>query len=262
MLEGKHFSVRAEGEPVGGQPNVSDDPSMNGASTMLLQGKIARCEPLPRGSNYVYLLTLERRGQTARAIYKPRRGEWPLWDFPDGTLYLREYAAYLVSQALKWFFIPPTVIREGPHGIGMLQWYITARQTDYEQLFQHHISEFKRIAAFDWLVNNADRKGGHCLEATDGRLWLIDHGLTFNVVPKLRTVIWDFAGQPVPQTVLTDLELLSCQLTASSALMTRLSRLLSPEEIQALKERLIMILNYPVFPSSFGSHRRIPWPPF
>jgi len=145
----------------------------------------------------------------------------------------------------------------------MLQWFVSTKQeTNYDLLFENHIPEFKRIAAFDWLVNNADRKGGHCLEDRDSRLWLIDHGLTFNVEPKLRTVIWDFAGQTVPSELLADLELLFPQLADTGALKESLSQLLSPGEIQALKERLTGILNRPIFPSFFGPYRRIPWPPF
>jgi hypothetical protein len=240
-----------------------DDLTMDGACSLLREGDITGCQPLPRGSNCVYLLSLRQDGIAARAIYKPRRGEAPLWDFPEGTLYQREYAAYLVSQALKWSLVPPTVIRDGPYGVGMLQWFVDTRQTiGYPPLIENHIPEFKRIAAFDWLVNNADRKGGHCLEGLDGRLWLIDHGLTFNMVPKLRTVIWDFSGQPVPEELSADLESLRQQLNGYNSLTRALSELLSFEEIQALKERLTGILESPIYPYSFGSHRRTPWPPY
>ena len=262
MFEEKSFSVRPE-EATRTQLSEGDNRSIDSAVAMLMEGKITDCQEIPRGSNYVYLLSLKRNGETARAIYKPRRGEAPLWDFPDGTLYQREYAAYLVSEALKWFLIPPTIIREGTHGVGMLQWFVhTGQTTDYAGLFENNIPEFKRIAAFDWLVNNADRKAGHCLEDREGRLWFIDHGLTFHEVPKLRTVIWDFAGQPVPDELLADLELLSGELDRRSGLIARLSELLSRGEIQALRERLAGILKNPVFPTSFGSYRRTPWPPY
>ncbi len=262
ILEGDSFSMKPNGKLVRNQLIYSDDPAMDGVDTMLREGEITGCQPLPRGSNYVYLLSLKQNGENGRAIYKPRRGEVPLWDFPEGTLYQREYAAYLVSQALKWFLIPPTIIRNGPYGVGMLQWFVAAKQSPYTLLMENHLPEFKRIAAFDWLVNNADRKGGHCLEDQEARLWLIDHGLTFNVVPKLRTVIWDFSGQPVPDELLADLDSLRPQLADTAALTEALSQLLSPGEIQALRERLRGILKRPVFPSFFGSHHSIPWPPF
>ncbi len=262
MFEEKSFSMRPN-KRVKTQLSESDNPSMESAVMLLREGKITDCQPVPRGSNYVYLLSLKRNGENARAIYKPRRGEAPLWDFPDGTLYQRECAAYLVSEALKWFLIPPTIIREGPYGVGMLQQFVHTKQTiDYAQLFENHIPEFKRIATFDWLVNNADRKAGHCLEDRQGRLWLIDHGLTFHDEPKLRTVIWDFAGQAVPDELLADLELLSEELDGQNGLTTTLSELLARREIQALRQRLAGMLNNPVFPSSYGSRHSVPWPPF
>ena len=262
MAGGKSFSVNSKSPTIGTQLSDNQSLSMEAAGAFLRESEITGYQPLPRGSNYVYLLSLKRNGEDAIAIYKPRRGETPLWDFPEGTLYQREYATYLVSQALKWSLVPPTIIRDGPYGIGMLQWFVPTQSPNYALLFEKHFQEFKRIAAFDWLVNNADRKVGHCLEDLKGRLWLIDHGLTFNVVPKLRTVIWNFAGQPLPDEVLADFELLAGQLSGQNGLTIELLQLLSPGEVRALKERLMMILNHPIYPDSFGSHRRVPWPPF
>ncbi len=263
MFEEKSFSLRPEGKAIRTQLSENDNPSITSADTILMEGKITDCQPVPRGSNYVYLLSLKRNGENARAIYKPRRGEAPLWDFPDGTLYQRECAAYLVSEALKWSLIPTTIIREGPYGVGMMQWFVHTKQaTDYASLFDSKIVEFKRIAAFDWLVNNADRKAGHCLEDRDGRLWFIDHGLTFHEQPKLRTVIWDFAGQRVPEELLADLESLCPHLADTGDLTEALSQLLSHGEIQALRQRLTGILKNPVFPSSYGSRHSVPWPPY
>ena len=262
MFEEKSFSVRPD-KTVRTQLSESDNTSVDSAGAMLREGKIIDCQLVPQGSNYVYLLTLKRNGETARAIYKPRRGEAPLWDFPDGTLYQRECAAYLVSEALRWSLIPLTIIREGPFGVGMVQKFVhTRKTTDYSRLFEQKIAEFKRIAAFDWLVNNADRKIGHCLEDSEGRLWLIDHGLTFHEEPKLRTVIWDFSGQPVPDELLADLEFLSEKLDGRSNLAASLLGLLSRRETQSLKQRLAGILDNPVFPSSYGSRHSVPWPPF
>jgi hypothetical protein len=263
MVERELFSTPPQGKAVKSQPAGSSG-SGDGIFTTLQEGVITGCQMLPRGSNAVYIVSIELNGNYSHAIYKPRRGEAPLWDFPDGTLYKRECAAYLVSQALNWCLVPPTIIREGPYGIGMLQRFVDTKPVlDYGKLFERHLNEFERVAAFDWLVNNADRKAGHCLEAHDGRLWFIDHGLTFNVVPKLRTVIWDFAGQAVPEDVLADLESLFRQLdNRRSALTTALAELISGEEILALKERLKMILAERVYTSTFGSHHRVPWPPY
>src|SRR5262249_31596083 len=134
------------------------------------------------------------------AIYKPRRGEAPLWDFPDGTLYRREYAAYLVSQALGWAFIPTTIVREGPHGVGSFQTYVDHDpKQSYRNASDDQRARLMRIAVFDIFANNADRKVVHVLMGKDNRLWGIDHGLTFNVAPKLRTVIWEFCGEPIPE---------------------------------------------------------------
>ena len=262
MFGGQSFSREPQRRKIGTHLPESEALSMEGQGAILREGEITACQPLPRGSNYVYLTTLKWNGTDLRAIYKPRRGETPLYDFPDGTLYQRERAAYLVSQALEWCLIPPTIIREGPHGIGMLQWFVAAQTPDYDRFFDKHLDDFKRVAVFDWLVNNADRKGGHCLEGLDGRLWFIDHGLTFNVAPKLRTIIWDFSGQPVPSELLADLETLLPELEDNGALTEALDELLAPEEIEALRGRLAYILKRPVYPDSFGSYRRTPWPPY
>lgn len=245
------------------QLSDDDDRSLARLSSLLREGEITDCKLLPRGSNDVFLLSLRRDGETTMAIYKPRRGETPLYDFPDGTLYQRECAAYLVSQALRWFLIPPTVIRDGPFGVGMLQWFVITDTTgDYGTLLKKRFSEFKRIAAFDWLVNNADRKSSHFLPGQDGRLWLIDHGLTFHVMPKLRTVLWEFCGQQIPEELLTDLEQLYHKLTVDNVLTTELLQLLSPVEVEALVERLRAILKRSIFPDSFGSYYRTPWPAY
>ncbi len=231
--------------------------------TLLREGEITACTLLPRGTNYVFLLSLRDDGNTMQAVYKPRQGEAPLYDFPDGTLYLREKAAYLISHALGWDFVPPTEIRQGPYGIGVVQEFIATKYSGgYYNLVRKYTREFKRIATFDWLVNNADRKAGHCLLGEDGCLWCIDHGLTFNVVPKLRTVIWDFSGESIPKDIVTDLVNLKKQLDSKNNLTWLLSRLLTTNEIFALEKRLHMILHRPVFPVWTGSYRSIPWPPY
>ncbi len=264
MFAEKPFPLELRKKLPGSQFIDSDDSRMFKVGTILQKGEIIDCKPWPKGSNCVFLLSLRREGENIRAIYKPRQGEIPLYDFPQGTLYQREYAAYLVSQALRWFLVPPTVIRDGPLGIGVLQWFVmTNAGTNYTELLKKRTPEFKRIAAFDWLINNADRKGSHCLEGTDGRLWLIDHGLTFHIIPKLRTVIWDFSEEPIPEELLPDLGLLYQQLTSTdSDLTAALSRLLTATELEALGERLTAMLRCPVFPSYFGPYHDIPWPPY
>ncbi|OGO36594.1 MAG: hypothetical protein A2147_09055 [Chloroflexi bacterium RBG_16_57_8] len=242
---------------------MADDPNTARTIALLQEGEIAACRPVYSGSNSVFLVGLSRNGEERRAIYKPRRGEAPLWDFPDGTLFQREFAAYLVSQALGWRLVPPTVIRGGPYGVGVVQLFVRATYGDsYPSLAETHAREFRRIAAFDLLVNNADRKAGHCLQGEDGRIWGIDHGLTFHEMPKLRTVLWEFAGQRIPDDLLDDLRGLRRQLEREQPLHGSLSRLLSAREVEALQERLKTILQQPAFPSWSGSYHSIPWPPF
>lgn len=236
---------------------------MSAQCRVLLEAEITRCQELIRASNSVFLVTLRHGDLTLKAIYKPRLGERPLWDFPRGTLFRREVASYVVSQALKWHLVPPTVIRDGPYGIGAVQLFVVGTPVyEYETLFNKHQSVFLKVAVFDWLVNNADRKIGHCIEGVDGRLWLIDHGITFNEEPKLRTVIWDFGGQKVPREILSDLAVFQQSLDHADSFNKSLNELLSPAEVLAFRERLAQILKHPVFPSFNGSYHTIPWPPY
>jgi len=208
------------------------------------------------------MLSLAWNGHRVRAIYKPRDGEAPLWDFPDGTLYRREMAAYLLSEALGWQIVPPTVIRNGPLGVGAVQWFVNVPQRyDYRSLVSAHENGFKKIATFDCLANNADRKVGHCL-VDDGHVWGIDHGLTFHSEPKLRTVIWDFAGQPIPNALVDDLKALRNRFNTTDPLVRSLIRLLDRDEVQALYSRLSGLVQNAKFPIWSGSHRAVPWPPF
>jgi uncharacterized repeat protein (TIGR03843 family) len=159
--------------------------------------------------------------------------------------------------------VPPTVIRPGPHGVGAIQWFISCDQTvNYGAALETHREEFRKMALFDWLANNADRKVGHCLMGKTGRVWGIDHGLTFHTDPKLRTVIWDFGGQPVPESLLEDVRSLANQLRRRSSLWRLLSQVLADAEVEALLNRLERISRYPVFPLWSGSYRSVPWPPF
>jgi uncharacterized repeat protein (TIGR03843 family) len=161
---------------------------------------IADCKLVPWGSNYTFAVTFEGVDASSPiAIYKPANGEIPLWDFESGSLYRREYASYLLSRVLGWHFIPPTVIRDGPHGVGTLQLYVEPLQRAQDLITREQYQlALKRMFVFDLLANNADRKSSHIfIGRKDRRLWGIDHGLTFHVDPKLRTVIWNFCGDPL-----------------------------------------------------------------
>lgn len=227
---------------------------------LLEQSEITKCDLLFSGSNYVFLTTLGVNGTQTQAIYKPRKGEAPLWDFPDGTLYKREYAAFLVSQAMGWDLIPPTVIRDGPYGIGSVQWLVeTHGQTGRPTKVTTDIHTLKKVAVFDFITNNADRKAGHFLEARDGRLWLVDHGLTFNSVPKLRTVLWDFSGQKVPGKIMKDIRTLQARLREGKGLREALARLIDADEMDAFEYRIEQLIRKPVFTYPV-SRRSVPWP--
>jgi hypothetical protein len=227
---------------------------------LLAEGKIELQGQLPWSSNYSFLVTVEDDELACPAVYKPQQGERPLWDFPNGTLFLREYAAFVVSQALGWGLIPPTVLREGPYGIGSVQLYVDAEPDDhFFNLRDQYGGEFQRVALFDVLVNNADRKGGHCLRDQQGKIWCIDHGLTFNTQPKLRTVIWDFAGHPIPSDLLADLGSLRKSLQSADGMRETLESLLSKREVNKLEQRLNHLLKTRRFPQP-GAGRNVPWP--
>ncbi len=239
-------------------PAHADDEELD----LLLRGDVIATEGLfAWGSNYTFLVVLEASGRTCRAVYKPQEGEQPLWDFPEGSLCLRETAAYIVSQALGWSIVPPTVLREGgEHGFGSFQWYLeTDPEAHFFTLRNSHPEAFRRIALFDLLVNNADRKSGHCLLGRNGHIWAIDHGVCFHEQPKLRTVIWDYVGEPIPAALRRDLERLHDQIVRGSALAGALAPLLSPAEIEALAHRATDLLALGEFPPP-GPGRPYPWP--
>jgi hypothetical protein len=232
------------------------------AEGFISTGEIVGCQPLPWGSNYTYAVAIQTDDQQVLGIYKPRRGEVPLWDFPDGTLYRRERAAYLFSRHLGWEFIPPTVIRDGPYGIGSVQLYVEPRPVvSLAELHERHANEIQTIAVFDCLANNADRKAGHFLQDQAGRLWGIDHGLTFNVAPKLRTVVWEYSGKPIPEALLSDVAELWRDAARLRALCDDLTPLLHADEIEALNRRLDRLLATRRFPPP-ETRRSVPWPYF
>lgn len=243
------------------------------AVRLLSQGRVTLVGRILASSNAIFLATVEDEDLRALAIYKPRRGERPLWDFPRGSLCLREVAAYVVSQALDWPLIPPTVLRDGPYGPGVLQLYIDADpQANYFTLRDNadEAGEYTRyirclpdllpVALFDVLANNADRKGGHLLLDRQGRVWAIDNALTFNAESKLRTVIWDFAGEPIPEEYLANLRQFHTRLARRSTLRQALARLLDEGEIGALQARLEELLERATFPYPDPTRRQVPWP--
>jgi hypothetical protein len=235
---------------------------LKAVDVLLQEGTITECRLLYSGSNRVFLISIENHGRKTQAIYKPRAGESPLWDFPEGTLCLRERAAYLISEALGWSIVPPTVLRQGPHGMGAVQWFVNYRTLNYHEFWEKHRERLKIIAAFDWAINNADRKAGHCLPGENGHIWGIDHGLTFHTYPKLRTIIWDFGGEPIPEQLVQDLRSLLQRIKEDEQLHRMLSQLLAEEEVEALSHRLQIIISHPFFPVWSGSYRSIPWPPY
>jgi hypothetical protein len=191
--------------------------------TLTMQGQFLR------GSNYTFLADLAFDGQEYQVVYKPSRGEQPLWDFPNGTLARREVAAYLVSEEAGWKMVPPTVYRRsGPLGPGSVQLYIEHDPTyHYFNFDEKDHQRLRPVMLFDWLINNADRKGSHVFIDGQDHIWLIDHGLCFHVDDKLRTVIWDFAGEPVAPTLLeTVRDLVDC-LEKASPFVKALSACLS-----------------------------------
>lgn len=230
----------------------------------LQKGKIKLEGEFVHGSNYTFLVKVtSQESDPFLAVYKPQEGERILWDFPDNTLAHRETAAYLVSQALGWNFVPPTVFRQdGPFGPGSFQLYIE-HDPDYHY-FNFSEEDFQRlrpVVIFDLLVNNADRKGSHIIIGDEKQLWLIDHGLCFNLEDKLRTVIWDFAGEPVPEDLLTSLTEFRKQLDPPSELLTALDQHLGAEEIAVLTARADQLIEMEILPFPPNDRRAYPFPP-
>jgi hypothetical protein len=216
---------------------------------------------MPNSSNYTFLARARTDDGQTLAIYKPQRGETPLWDFPEGSLCRREVAAYVVASALGWPNVPPTVLRDGPEGIGSVQLFVDVDPEEhYFTLEGSHPDEFRRVALFDHVVNNADRKAGHCLLGRDGRIWVIDHGVCFSEEPKLRTVIWEYLDEPIPGPLLEDLGRLETGLAEGNATANDLRELLERRELEALRARTHVLHAAGRFPAP-GPGRPYPWPP-
>jgi hypothetical protein len=228
---------------------------------LLAQGEIELLGQVLSSSNVIFVVRVDDGDWGSLAIYKPHRGETPLWDFPQGALGQREVAAYVLAQALGWPAIPPTVLRDGPYGPGSLQLYIDAVPgANYFTFGEERPEALKAVALFDVVTNNADRKGGHLLLDNEGHIWAIDHALTFHVEPKLRTVIWDFAGEPIPAPYAADLRHLQEALEEPEGPLGMLDHLLDAAEVDALRGRVAHLLNRGTFPVPDSSRRHIPWP--
>jgi uncharacterized repeat protein (TIGR03843 family) len=212
-------------------------------------------------SNYTFLAQVTCDQETLPAVYKPSQGERPLWDFPRGTLAAREVAAFITSNALGWNLVPPTVLRrDGPAGSGSLQLFIDADpERHYFSFSEMEKQRLRPAVVFDFLINNADRKGGHVLLAPDGHIHLIDHGVCFHQDYKLRTVVWDFVDEPIPQELLADVKAFLQRLDEAGELYTAYEELLSEDEIQALKDRARKLLVARRFPKP-GPGRPYPYP--
>jgi hypothetical protein len=224
------------------------------------------------GSNYTFLLDIEHAGLSLQAVYKPTRGVRPLWDFPSGSLARREVAAFLVSEALGWRLVPPTILRKDvPLGPGSLQLFIE-HDPEYHY-FNFSAADRQRlrpVVLFDLLTNNADRKASHVLLDAEQHIWLIDHGICFHTDDKLRTVIWDFAGEPIPEGLCADLQRFYLALrpqeeaasgAPGSQLASSLKPYLSAGETTALAERASRLVNTGHFPNPDQGRRQYPWPP-
>ncbi|MGY1581613.1 SCO1664 family protein [Streptomyces sp. MN13] len=255
---------------------------------LLAEGELTVRGQIRDASNAALYCTVTYEDREAACVYKPVAGERPLWDFPDGTLAAREVAAYLVSEATGWDLVPPTVLRDGPYGEGMVQLWIEAVPgaellalvEDEEPaqgwkaigladvgegrtaLLVHADDErLRRLAVLDAVINNADRKGGHLLPAGDGRLYGIDHGVTFNVDDKLRTLLWGWAGEALTEEAVTVLGGLKERLREGGALAECLAGLITPAELDATRARVDALLTSGVHPEPGGEWPAIPWPP-
>ncbi|GGU55307.1 SCO1664 family protein [Streptomyces lavendofoliae] len=255
---------------------------------LLAKGELTVRGRVREASNAVLLCSVAYEDREVDCVYKPVAGERPLWDFPDGTLAQREVAAYEVSEATGWGLVPPTVLRDGPYGQGMVQQWIEGdpsasllalvdgeepgegwravglAQVDEDRtalLVHADDVRLRRLAVLDAVINNGDRKGGHLLPAPDGRLYAIDHGVTFHVDDKLRTLLWGWAGEPLPAEAEEVLARLDGSLAPGEPLAARLAELITPAELAALRVRVAALRSSGRHPEPSGQWPAIPWPP-
>jgi uncharacterized repeat protein (TIGR03843 family) len=252
----------------------------------LLEAEITVLGRIMPASNHTYLCRLGDEADGIQAVYKPVAGERPLWDFEDGTLAAREYAAWLVSESLGWSVVPPTVLRDGPSGPGMVQLWcepdpdqhpvdvveqglMAAGMLHVVDATDHHgrpvmlVHEdtpgLRRMALFDLVVNNTDRKGGHVLAMADGHRYGVDHGVCFHVDDKLRTVLWGWAGQPLSDGERDALTRLAAAIDEG---LTDLEALITPDEVTCTRRRLARLLRAGTFPEPGPGWPSLPWPAF
>jgi len=231
------------------------------ALRLLRDGELTVEGRLYDASNATLFCTVALDGVQAACVHKPIAGERPLWDFPDGTLAYREVAAYVVSGALGWDIVPPTVLRDGPFGIGMCQlWIDVDEAVDLGGLTRSDHAQLRRMAVFDAVVNNADRKGGHLLPTVDGHIYGVDHGVCFSVDDKLRTVLWRWRGRPLTDEAIDCLSGLRAQFEGE--LGTVMRELLDPHEVAATIVRVDRLLSTRRHPLPSDDWPPVPWPPF
>ena len=228
---------------------------------LLREGELSVEGRLVDASNATLYCAATLDDVTAAVVYKPVRGERPLWDFPDGTLAGREVSAYLVSQATGWDLVPPTVLREGPFGPGMCQLWVDVDETvDLAALARSDHPDLRRMAVLDAVINNADRKGGHLLPRDDGRVQGVDHGICFSAEDKLRTLLWQWRGKRLTDEAVEVLSSLRAQL--EGPLGEALCELLTLTEVEATRLRVDRLLRTLVLPAPVHGWRGLPWPPF
>ncbi|MFC9743155.1 SCO1664 family protein [Streptomyces noursei] len=281
-------------EPAGPDtaPTTPAEPVGSLAPELLAEGELTVRGQIQDASNAVLYCTVALDGRSAACVYKPVRGERPLWDFPDGTLAQREVAAYEVSRACGWDLIPTTVLRDGPYGTGMVQeWIAPPGDGDEAPELLALVAEdepapgwkavgradigagrtallvhadhprLRRLAVLDAVINNGDRKGGHLLPGAGGAFFAIDHGVTFNSADKLRTLLWGWAGEPLTDEVLTVLRGVRTELADGAPLAVRLAELITDAELAALRARVDGLLSSGRHPEPSGEWPAIPWPP-
>ncbi|MFD9521516.1 SCO1664 family protein [Streptomyces sp. NPDC059979] len=292
-------------------PGVTDTGELE---ELLAEGELTVVGRIREASNAVLLCTVTHDGASVDCVYKPVKGERPLWDFPDGNLARREVAAYLISEATGWGLVPPTVLRDGPYGEGMVQQWIesagpegdTERDAEGDAeggpegdaeggtpagallalvegeeagegwkpvafaevgegrtalLVHADDPRLRRLSVLDAVINNGDRKGGHLLPAPDGRLYGIDHGVTFHAEDKLRTLLWGWAGEPLTGEAREVLAELAAELAEGAPLATRLAELITEVELAAVRDRVAHLLRTGTHPQPSGQWPAIPWPP-
>ncbi|MFE2309807.1 SCO1664 family protein [Streptomyces sp. NPDC059411] len=257
---------------------------------LLAHGELTVVGRIREASNAVLLCSVTHEGVSTDCVYKPVKGERPLWDFPDGNLAQREVAAYLVSEATGWGLVPPTVLRDGPYGEGMVQQWIETGESPEAGLLAlvegeeaaegwrpvafaevgegrtallvHADDErLRRLSVLDAVINNGDRKGGHLLPTPEGRLYGIDHGVTFHTEDKLRTLLWGWAGEPLTEEARSVLASLEARLAPGEPLATRLAELVTTAELDAVRARVALLLRTGTHPQPSGQWPAIPWPP-